>query len=132
VFTKLLGLNYRIIYKKGSENSAVDALSRRPHPASKENARYAISVVKPKGLEQMIHSYESDEVAKSIIAKLVVDGGVVPNFTYSGGLLHYKTKIWVGVDSEFQYQLILAMHSSAVGGHSGVPMTYRRMKQIFA
>jgi hypothetical protein len=88
--------------------------------------------VKPKGLEQMIHSYESDEVTKSIIAKLVVDTGVVPNFTYSGGLLHYKTKIWVGVDSEFQYQLILAMHSSVVGGHSGVPMTYRRMKQIFA
>jgi hypothetical protein len=30
VFTKLLGLNYRIIYKKGVDNAAADALPRRP------------------------------------------------------------------------------------------------------
>jgi hypothetical protein len=32
VFTKLLGLNYKIIYKKGIDNKVVDALSRRPDP----------------------------------------------------------------------------------------------------
>jgi hypothetical protein len=31
VFTKILGLQYKIIYKKGVDNQAVDALSRRPH-----------------------------------------------------------------------------------------------------
>jgi hypothetical protein len=91
-----------------------------------------MSVVKPKWLEQVIQSYEIDEMTKSIIAKLVVDPGVVPNFTYSGGLLRYMTRIWVGADSRFQYQLISTMHSSAIGEHSGVPVTYRRMKQIFA
>lgn len=32
VFTKLLGLQYRIVYKPGADNSVVDALSRRDQP----------------------------------------------------------------------------------------------------
>jgi hypothetical protein len=32
VFTKLLGLQYQVVYKKGSDNNAADALSRCPHP----------------------------------------------------------------------------------------------------
>ena len=31
VFTKLLGLRYKIAYRKGSDNGAADALSRRDH-----------------------------------------------------------------------------------------------------
>jgi hypothetical protein len=34
VYSKLLGLQYRVVYKKGANNGAVDALSRRPHPDS--------------------------------------------------------------------------------------------------
>ena len=32
VFTRQLGLQYRIIYRKGADNEAVDALSRVPSP----------------------------------------------------------------------------------------------------
>jgi hypothetical protein len=38
----------------------------------------------------------------------------------------------VGSDQSLQLKLIAAMHDSAVGGHSGVPVTYRRLKQHFA
>jgi hypothetical protein len=31
VFTKLLGLHYNIVYKKGADNRVANALSRRPH-----------------------------------------------------------------------------------------------------
>jgi hypothetical protein len=44
--TKILGLQYKIIYRKGSENTAADALSRHPQPS---NLLYAISSVQPPG-----------------------------------------------------------------------------------
>ena len=34
VFTKLLGLQYKIVYKKGSDNRVADALSRRAHDSA--------------------------------------------------------------------------------------------------
>ena len=44
VFTKLLGLHYSIVYKKGSDNRVADALSRRSHH---EASCLAISVSTP-------------------------------------------------------------------------------------
>jgi transposase InsO family protein len=38
----------------------------------------------------------------------------------------------VGNLPKLQQQLLSAFHDSAVGGHSGVPVTYRRLKQYFA
>jgi hypothetical protein len=67
-----------------------------------------------------------------MIAKLVVDGEAVPHFSWSGGLLCYKSRIWVGADQTLQLKLIAAFHDSAVVDHSGVLVTYRKIKQLFA
>jgi hypothetical protein len=40
--------------------------------------------------------------------------------------------ILVGSYFDLQLQLISVFHSSIVGGHSGVSVTYRRMKQFIA
>jgi hypothetical protein len=45
MFSKLVGLQYKIIYKKGLENGAADALSRRPHYSDQV---LAISTCSPK------------------------------------------------------------------------------------
>lgn len=44
VFTKLLGLQYKIVYRKGSDNRAADALSRSPLPTAD---CAALSVITP-------------------------------------------------------------------------------------
>lgn len=46
--------------------------------------------------------------------------------------MRFDNRIWVGQVPELHNKLISAMHNSAVGGHSGVPVTYRRIKQLFA
>lgn len=79
MFTRLLGLNYKIIYKKGCGNKAADALSRvemsRPVCA-------AISSVSPRWLDAVVKTYEADSQVQSILAKLAVDPEAVPLFLY--------------------------------------------------
>lgn len=68
VFTKLVGLQYRIVYCQGSDNRAADALSRMHSPECS-----AVSVAQPQWLQEVADSYASDDQAKELIAKLAVD-----------------------------------------------------------
>jgi transposase InsO family protein len=63
---------------------------------------------------------------------LVVDLAVVPNFTLHDGLLRYKDRIWVSEDTHLQHRIVEALHSSPLGGHSGIPVTYNHLKKLFA
>ena len=38
----------------------------------------------------------------------------------------------MGSNSDLHKQILTALHSSPSGGHSGFPVTYRRVKQLFA
>lgn len=67
-----------------------------------------------------------------MITKLALASDAIPNFSLRDGVLRFKNRIWIGQDSALQQQLIHAVHASPVGGHSGIPVTYRRAKQIFA
>lgn len=80
----------------------------------------------------MVSSYEHDARAQELITKLSVASDAIPHFTLRDGLLRYKSRVWIGSDINLQNQLIQAVHASAVGGHSGITVTYRRMKQLFA
>jgi transposase InsO family protein len=123
VFTKLLGLRYKIVYKKGSDNSVVDALSRRQHPLS---SCFALSLVTPEWCSEVRAGYQADHQSTNILTKLTAQAGSVPHFSLRDGLL------WVGNNPTMQQQLIHQMHSSPVGGHSGVPATVKRLQSLFA
>lgn len=126
VFIKLVGLQYKIIYRKGVDNSAADALSRMLALSCS-----AVSVAQQKCLTEVAASYESDAHAQQLIAKLVIDPSAVPHF-FRDGLLRYNQRVWIGHNPELQTRIIAALHDSAIGGHSGIPVTYRRIKQLFA
>jgi hypothetical protein len=44
----------------------------------------------------------------------------------------YRQRIWIGINAEPQQQILQALHTSALGGHSSFPVTYRKLKQLFA
>jgi hypothetical protein len=92
----------------------------------------AILASTPLWLAKVQEGYEQDPRAQQIIAALVVDPQSVPNFTLSVGIMRFKNRISIGDNTTLQQQVLAALHSLVVGGHSGFPVTYRKMKQIFA
>lgn len=130
VFTKLLGLRYKICYKQGITNSVADALSRCV-PAS-DSQTYAIIVCQPVWLEEVIIGYKSDPHAQQLVADLTVSPSTVGSFTLEQGVLKSKGRVWLGSNVSVQHKVLLALHDSSTGGHYGFPVTYRRIKQLFA
>jgi hypothetical protein len=129
VFTKLLGLQYKILYKKGIVNSAVDSLSRRPHEYSK---LYHISSSSPQWLLENMDGYQQDHHAQQLLSELAMTASPAGHYKLQNGVIKYKSRFWLGANSNLQRKVISAFHDSPMGGHSGFLVTYRRIHQLFA
>lgn len=128
--TKLLGLNYKICYKKGKENKAADALSRRDWTEMGE-MNLLISTVVPTWVQEVLTSYEHDEAVKEMIRILLIDAVAKPHYSLQEGLLYYKGRLYIGQDSKLKDQLLNNAHNSALGGHAGVGGTHKRLSTLF-
>ncbi|GAB2271142.1 hypothetical protein Dimus_038902 [Dionaea muscipula] len=104
--SKLLGLQYKIEYKKGVENKAADALSRRH-----EEELSAMTAVTPSWMEEIQKSYTDDPYAQSLIQALTSD---VPKPPYSlqDGMLRHKGRLYIGATGDLRRQLLLEHHST--------------------
>lgn len=125
---KLLGLDYKIQYKKEKENKASDALSRRGH---EERSSRAISVAVPEWITDVLTSYQGDEECQKLIAQLTLQPTRSSAYAYDQGLLRYKGKLYIGKEGDLRRKLLDQMHNSALRGHSGQQATYKRVKKVF-
>lgn len=127
--TKLLGLRYKIVYKKGVDNRVADALSRNITPDTEE--LLVVSQCKPVWLETVIQGYANDALAQARLAELAIHS---PQGTYSlhNGLIRHKGRIWLGQNSSMQQEVLKALHSGPIGGHSGFHATYHKVKKLFS
>lgn len=124
----LMGLQFRIQHKKGAENHAADSLSRVGHLL----ALQMCSEAQPAWLQEVINSYATDLEAQRKLAELALHSPDEHGYELTQGIIRLHGRIWVGANSAIQTKLINAMHSSAVGGHSGIHATYQRIKRLFA
>jgi hypothetical protein len=93
---KLLGLQYKLIYKKGPENKAADALSRQLH----ENQLNAISISKPRWIEIIVEGYQEDPMAKQLLTGLSITSSNDKGFSLVDGLIRHKGRILLGNHQE--------------------------------
>lgn len=129
-FTKLLGSHYKICYRKGTSNAAADALSRKEE--EEEVSLFALSECQPVWLQSVLQGYNEDAYSKQLITELSIDPSAKEHFQLFQGLLKFKGRIWLGQNTSLQQQVFSALHASPIGGHSGFPVTYRRIKNLFA
>lgn len=120
-----MGLQFKIVYRKGKENAAADALSRVGYLM----ATQAISEVQPQWIQEVSDAYATDPDAQSLLAQLAVHSPNEESYTLHNGLIRFGTHFWIAANSALRTKLIAALHSSALGGHSGIQPTYQRFRR---
>jgi hypothetical protein len=98
LLVKLMGYNYKIEYKKGKENKAADALSRRPQD---ESVR-ALSTTIPLWINDLQASYVANPKCKEIEEQLHVKPDSIPNLTMTNGLIRYGGRLYIGSNTELR------------------------------
>ncbi|KAK1607032.1 hypothetical protein QYE76_030705 [Lolium multiflorum] len=125
---RLMGLNFKIIYRKGAENHAADSLSRVGHLMAIQTC----AEIQPVWMQEVVNSYATDPDAQRRLTELALSSPDDHGYSLQQGLIRYQGRVWLGANSALQTKLISALHASAVGGHSGVHATYQRIKRLFA
>ena len=125
---KLMGLHYKLVYRKGKDNTAADALSRLPV----DNELHAISVCRPQWLESIMEGYNTDDQAKALLQELSLVSPNAKGYSLNQGIIRFRDRIWLGNNKEAHNAILLSLHDSGVGGHSGFLGTYQRVKALFS
>jgi Integrase zinc binding domain/Integrase core domain/Chromo (CHRromatin Organisation MOdifier) domain len=127
---KLLGLQYEIQYKKGVENKAADALSRRPGLCS-EAENYAVTELMPSWLQELQDSYKQDEWAQQVLQGKIALISEKVQLQLHQGIIRKNGRIYVGTTRDWRDRVVHILHDSSIGGHAGILGTYQRAKKLF-
>jgi hypothetical protein len=127
--TKILGYDFEIVYKKGKQNVVADALSRKDEDV--ESFLCAISIIQPDWIIEARDEWKNDEKVWTLIERLQQDSGASDTFTWKNDSLWYKDRLYLCKNSQLKQKVLLELHTSLVGGHSGFLKTYHRVKKDF-
>jgi hypothetical protein len=127
--TTMLCYNFEIIYKKGKKNVVENALSRKDEDV--DSFLYAISIIQPDWITEARDEWKNDEEVWTLIQRLHQDSSASDTFTRKNYSLWYKDRLYLCNNSQLKQKVLLELHTSLVGGHSGFLKTYHRVKREF-
>ena len=125
---KLLGYDYEIAYKKGSENIVADALSRR----EVQGQLYALVAtnVNTELLKKIEESWVNDMKLAELIQKFADPAFKSKKYTWTNGQLRRNGKLVVGNDEALRKLIFSQIHNESLGGHSGVQVTVQKLSSL--
>jgi len=117
--------NYKIIYRKGSENKKADLLSRRPDLIV---AAITSSIDHNSIIDSINEYYSKDAEAEEIIKK-IKEGNYVDKYHYTNNVLYLNNLIYV--PDGLRKKIIQNYHSSPAAGHFGINKTKELIKRNY-
>ncbi|GJZ31236.1 putative mitochondrial protein [Tanacetum coccineum] len=126
---KLLGFDFEIAYKKGSDNTSTDALSRVSHNA--EFHTMLLSEIDTNLMTKVQASWDKDMDLQQLIQKLITKPDTSKKYTWKDVELKRKGKLVVGSDVALRTQLMTVFHCEPVVGYSGVQASLKKLASLF-
>lgn len=83
----------------------------------------AISTFTRIWIQEVVKFYELDPKAQELLREFAVQSPNSHGFCLKNGLIYKQHQLVVGQNLGLQNKLVVAFHSSAVGGHSGIFIT---------
>ena len=77
-------------------------------------------------LQEVIVAYKTNSQALKLLTALAISDQAL--YTLKDGIIRFKGRVWLGHTSEMQTKVTVALHVSAISGHSSFTVTYARVK----
>jgi hypothetical protein len=90
-----------------------------------------LTTVTPTWIDDIKNSYSQDTDCLNLIAQGTAGTTLPKKYTFHAGILSFNGRIVVGADNLLKNKLMDTIHSSPMGGHSGIRASYQRIKHIF-
>ena len=97
--TRLMGLQFKVVYRQGKENVVADALSRVGHLMAVQS----VSASQPMWLQEILNSYMTDPHAQQLLVRLAVTSPTQDGYSLHQGLIRFQGKIWVACNSALSW-----------------------------
>ncbi|CAM8902824.1 unnamed protein product [Rhodiola kirilowii] len=126
---KLMGFEFDVVYRPGTENRPADALSRQ----AEGNFGSMQVMYRPTfGILGMLRKfYDQNPNSKSLKEAVLSNPSAYPNHKVHDGIVLINNKIWIPEDSCIQQLILQEYHDSPCGGHSGERRTLARIAANF-
>ncbi|CAD6217555.1 unnamed protein product [Miscanthus lutarioriparius] len=89
-----------------------------------EQWRHYLLQVSHNWLDEVVQGYYFDQAAMDLLSQLAASPDSRPPFSLIQGVIRYKNRLWLSSNKSMQLKIMISLHSSPLGGHSGAPATY--------
>ena len=125
----MLPYDFEIIYKKGKQNMVADALSRKNEDV--QSLLCALSIIQLDWIIESREEWKNDPSVWKLVQQLQKDPSVSNTFVWNNDSLWYKDHLYIYKESQLKQKVLMELHTSPIGGHSGFLKTYHRVKKEF-